>query len=130
MIITEFKKLQVETTDRISDEDVRLRIEDTDSITGICNLIYLDEEQTGKLISCLQQAKRRLEAKKARMNELLEKTDFTELYNRFEKKYNPYPVQMSRAEAFGCALHDGLIDRDTYDAAWRYYKRLWYYVGD
>jgi len=56
--------------------------------------------------------------------------DFDKMYTEFEAKYNPYPVQMSRADAFGKALNDGLIDKDTYLAARKYYGNLWFYVGD
>ena len=56
--------------------------------------------------------------------------NFNKMYLEFESKYNPYPVQMSRAEAFGHALKDGLIDKKTYDKARDYYGDLWYYVGD
>lgn len=56
--------------------------------------------------------------------------NFNELYVKFESRYNPYPVQMSRAEAFGKALDEGLIDEETYKAAHQYYKNLWFYVGD
>ena len=55
---------------------------------------------------------------------------FSEKYEEFERKYNPYPVQMSRAEAFERALDDGLIDQETYSAARKYYGDLWFYVGD
>lgn len=55
---------------------------------------------------------------------------FSEMYEEFERKYNPYPVQMSRAEAFEHALEDGLIDEETYFAARKYYGNLWFYVGD
>lgn len=56
--------------------------------------------------------------------------DYNEMYAEFEAKYNPYPVQMSRAAAFGYALDDGLIDKETYRAAREYYGDLWFYVGD
>lgn len=56
--------------------------------------------------------------------------DFNEMYLNFEAKYNPYPVQMSRAEAFGHALDNGLIDKETYSAARKYFGKLWFYVGD
>ena len=56
--------------------------------------------------------------------------DFNEMYQKFERKYNPYPVQMSRAEAFGHALDDGLIDEETYMKARKYFGNLWFYVGD
>lgn len=57
-------------------------------------------------------------------------TDFNKMYSEFEAKYNPYPVQMSREEAFRRALLDGLITKEVYDAARKYYKKLWNYVGD
>ena len=56
--------------------------------------------------------------------------DFNEMYWKFESKYNPYPIQMSRAQAFGMALDDGLIDEDTYRMAREYFGKLWNYVGD
>ena len=40
--------------------------------------------------------------------------EWSELYNKFEGMYNPYPVQMSRAEAFGKAMKDGLITDEEY----------------
>ena len=40
--------------------------------------------------------------------------EWSELYNKFEGMYNPYPVQMSRAEAFGKARNDGLITDEEY----------------
>ena len=58
------------------------------------------------------------------------KPNFNEMYWKFEAKYNPYPVQMSRAEAFGRALEDGLIDQETYSAAHKHFGNLWFYVGD
>ena len=58
------------------------------------------------------------------------KHNFNEMYNEFETKYNPYPVQMSRAEAFGHALKDGLITEEVYHEARKYYGSLWFYVGD
>lgn len=58
------------------------------------------------------------------------KPNFRKMYDDFEKKYNPYPVDMSRQSAFAHALQDGLIDEETYDAAREYYGNLWNYVGD
>ena len=55
---------------------------------------------------------------------------FGEMYSYFESKYNPYPCQMSRASAFQHALDDGLIDKDRFIAARKYYGNLWFYVGD
>ena len=130
MIETEFKNISVVTSGILTDDEVCLRIEDNDSCTGILNLCWLNETETVKLITYLQNAKKRLEEKKLRLKELIEKTNFSSLYNEFEQKYNPYPVQMGRYEAFGKALADGLIDEDTYYAAQKYYGRLWNYVGD
>jgi len=56
--------------------------------------------------------------------------EYNEMYAEFERRYNPYPVQMSRADAFRRALNDGLIDEETYLAARRHYGNLWFYVGD
>lgn len=56
--------------------------------------------------------------------------DLGDMYAAFECKYNPYPVQMSREEAFRHALHDELIDEETYYLARKYYGNLWNYVGD
>ena len=58
------------------------------------------------------------------------KYEWTRLYNEFESKYNPYPVQMSRAEAFGKALKDGLITDEEYNEAREFYGSLWNYTGD
>lgn len=59
-----------------------------------------------------------------------EKIDFDKMYREFERKYNIYPVQMSKKEAFRHALKDRLIDEATYQAARKYYGSLWFYVGD
>ena len=56
--------------------------------------------------------------------------EWNELYNKFEGMYNPYPVQMSRAEAFGKARNDGLITDEEYAEAQEFYGRLWNYTGD
>ena len=56
--------------------------------------------------------------------------EWNELYNKFERKYNPYPVQMSRAEAFRKAVDDGLITEEEYAEAREVYGNLWYYTGD
>lgn len=56
--------------------------------------------------------------------------DWSGLYDEFEQKYNPYPVQMSRSSAFGCALEDGLITEEDYREAHEYFGSLWNYVGD
>ena len=56
--------------------------------------------------------------------------DFTQMYNLFEQRYNKYPVQMSRAEAFGKASDEGLITKDILAEAETFYGNLWFYVGD
>ena len=56
--------------------------------------------------------------------------EIQDMYKEFERKYNPYPVQMSRADAFSHALKDGLIDEKGYKEAREYYGNLWFYVGD
>lgn len=56
--------------------------------------------------------------------------EWKELYNKFERMYNPYPVQMSRADAFGHAQDDGLITDKEYAEAHKFYGNLWNYTGD
>lgn len=53
-----------------------------------------------------------------------------QMYRDFEKKYNDVPVQMSRCDAFGHALNDGLITRDQYEHIKSFYGSLWNYTGD
>ena len=60
----------------------------------------------------------------------MDKKNFGKMYAEFDRKYNPYPVEMSRADAFSHALNDGLIDEETYKEAHEYYGNLWNYVGD
>ena len=56
--------------------------------------------------------------------------EWSKLYNKFEGMYNPYPVQMSRAEAFDKARDDGLITDEEYKEAREFYGDLWNYTGD
>ena len=56
--------------------------------------------------------------------------EWDELYDKFESMYNPYPVQMSRSEAFGKARNDGLITDEEYREAQEFYGNLWRYTGD
>lgn len=56
--------------------------------------------------------------------------DFTKMYLDFEKRYNPYPCDMTYSSAFGHALKDGLITEDIFNKARDYYGSLWNYVGD
>lgn len=67
---------------------------------------------------------------KEKIEQAVKDNDYRTLYDIFERKYNPYPVQMGRYDAFGRALRDGLITKETYDAAAKYYGNLWHYVGD
>ena len=53
--------------------------------------------------------------------------EWSELYKKFEGMYNPYPVQMSRAEAFGKAMDDGLITEEEYKEAHEFYSD-WNYI--
>lgn len=54
---------------------------------------------------------------------------YEEMYRKFERKYNPVPVQMSRHEAFEYALADGEITQDVYNRAKLYFGSLWDYTG-
>ena len=112
------------------DERICLRIEDDEQVGGILNLIWMTEKETEKLIGELQKQVEELKTKRQRLDEVIRTTDLSSLYREFEQRYNKYPVQMSCCEAFGRALSEGLIDQDVYDAAFKFYKRLWYYVGD
>ncbi len=56
--------------------------------------------------------------------------NFDAMYEEFERKYNKYPVQMSRCEAFMRAFYDDTITFDTFKAAREYFGPLWHYVGD
>ena len=62
------------------------------------------------------------------LNAVCDKKDFYDA--EFESMYNPYPVQMSRSEAFGKARNDGLITDEEYSEAREFYGNLWRYTGD
>ncbi|MBP5594160.1 MAG: hypothetical protein J6Y02_02170 [Pseudobutyrivibrio sp.] len=64
------------------------------------------------------------------LKEAIERKDFGTMYSIFEHKYNPYPVQMARSEAFGKARDEGLISEAIFRHAREYYGSLWNYVGD
>ncbi len=51
--------------------------------------------------------------------------EWNELYNKLESKYNPYPVQMSRAEGFDKARTEGLITDEEYREVRSIYGSLW-----
>ena len=93
-------------------------------------LCTLNEKGIDHLIKELQYAQKKIEEWEIDYENAVLSTDFGRLYNEFEKRYNPYPVQMSRASAFGHALDEGLIDEQTYQFARKYYGKLWNYVGD
>lgn len=80
--------------------------------------IVLDQKETNRLFNLIGRAV------------VVTTKDLNDLYCLFENKYNPYPIQMSREEAFRRALNDEWISKDTYDLAKRYYGNLWHYVGD
>lgn len=106
---------------------IRLMFDEGDDETYLCTA---DEQCLKRLITNLQIAQNQLATRKERLKKIMETTNFTDIYSKMDEKYNPYPVQMSRASAFRYALRDGLIDQDTYIAARRYYGKLWDYVGD
>ena len=56
--------------------------------------------------------------------------EYCDKYDEFERKYNPYPVQMSRSKAFTKALSDNLITEEEYKEARNYAGNLWFYTGD
>jgi len=66
------------------------------------------------------------------MNELSMPTEYDihRMYITFERKYNSVPVQMSRCDAFGHALSDGLITQAEYEYIRKFYGSLWNYTGD
>ena len=58
------------------------------------------------------------------------KTDFDSLYWELEAKFNPYPVQVSRAIVFSTALSEKYITPELYLEAKEYFQDLWNYAGD
>ena len=126
MIEQEYRTIKVVT----SGDRTCLRIEDKDSVTGILNLCWFDEKELGKLIVYLTEAKVKLENRRTRIDKIISNTNFIMLCKEFDEEFNEYPVEMTPSSAFGCALAAGKIDEDTYDAARKYYGRLWNYAGD
>lgn len=102
----------------------------TDKYEESLNILFMSKYEATKLICQLENALKEMERKEEKIQRIISKTDFSQLYFDFDHRYNKYPIQISRAEAFGKAFADGLIDKDTYDAAWEYYGNLWNYVGD
>ncbi len=73
------------------------------------------------------------EAKKKEVEKVkkaIEERDWSTVYNLAEGWYNPYPVQMSRAEVFTNLEKDGYITKEDRIDAYDYYGNLWFYVGD
>ena len=94
------------------------------------NILFMSKAEAERIIKLMEDAIKDMDEHEEKMKNVIDKTNFSELYNKFERMYNKYPVQMARYEAFGHALRDGLIDKDTYEAAAIYYGNLWNYVGD
>ena len=94
------------------------------------NILFMKKEEAKKLVNLLNKTIEDMDEHEARIKETISTTNFGKLYKEFEDRYNPYPVQMSRAECFGRARSEGLITDDLYNAARRFYKGLWSYVGD
>lgn len=93
-------------------------------------LATVDERGLNRLIFELTQVKNNFKKLRERRKEIMMKTDFATIYNDMERKYHPYPTEMACSDAFGHALEDGIIDKETYNAAREYYGKLWNYVGD
>lgn len=93
-------------------------------------LTSLDERNLNHMIYNLQKIKDNFKKVKERRKEIMEHTDFRKIYSEMDRKYNPYPVQMTDADAFGHALAEGLIDEETYYAAREWSGKLWNYTGD
>lgn len=126
MLNTEFGKINIE---EFGDEDTRLEFisEFSERDTYLCTLT---EKQLNELIRALNRRKEAIDKWKEKYNRIIETTNFSKIYDDMDAKYNKYPVMMSRSTAFTHALNDGIIDRDTYNAAYKYYGNLWNYVGD
>ncbi len=105
-------------------------LDDNYNLVKGLDICTIDLKSLDALIRELTFAKEILKKEEERKKQLLEHTDFSKLYSKFEDMYNPYPIQMSRSSAFGHALDDGLITQDIYDLACEYYGKLWNYVGD
>ena len=56
--------------------------------------------------------------------------NFSKLEDLFDEKYNPYPYHPAPATVYGEAIGDGVIDEKLYNAAAKYFGRLWTYSGD
>ena len=102
-----------------------------DDFTGEdLNILFMSRKEAKRVAETILKTIDEMDNHEEKIRKIISETNFTKLYNEFERKYNKYPVQMGRYEAFGRALGDHLIDKDTYEAAERYYGNLWNYVGD
>ena len=93
-------------------------------------LTTLDEINLKRLINELNDHLKEIKKIKEKRKEIIEHTNFNEIYDEMDLKYNPCPFQMTYATAFDHALHDGIINEETYWAAQEYYGDLWTYGGD
>ena len=100
------------------------------SVEEILTYAKLDDGETVKDWIDRNFEKMKEEADLEQIRSAVESKDFTQMYNLFEQRYNKYPVQMSRAEAFGKASDEGLISKDILKEAHERFGNLWFYVGD
>lgn len=126
MLETEFGKIMIKD---FGDEYTRVEFmsDFSDDDTYLCTL---GRKQLNDLIQALNRQKDLIDKRIEKINRLMETTNFSKIYNDMDEKYNKYPVMMTYGTAFGYALSDGIIDQDIYDAAYKYYGKLWNYVGD
>lgn len=68
--------------------------------------------------------------KEAEIKKAIKRKDWNTVYNKTERWYNKYPVDMSRQEVFRNLEKDGYITDENYNEAKLYFKDLWNYVGD
>lgn len=62
-----------------------------------------------------------------RLKKAIETKNFDIMYDEFKSMYDIYSIEMTRHNAFKCALIGGLIDLQTYYEAKAYYDDIWYY---
>ena len=74
--------------------------------------------------------KEQKEKEEAEVKKAIKEKDWTTVYNKAERWYNKYPVQMSRSEVFTNLEKDGYITQEERTEAYNYFGSLWNYVGD
>ena len=127
------KEEEPNTIDEMTDEieqafrDMDLN-EEADAYAGAMNELKLNEKMVQEMRDLMEQHLE--EQTYDAIRNAVSSKDFTQMYNLFEQRYNKYPVQMSRAEAFGKASDEGLITKDILAEAQTFYGNLWFYVGD